>query len=50
MVYVIAGLLIIAIILGMVQSKKLKNRKNTDDLGCGSGCASCPHSRECGKK
>ncbi len=45
MVYVVAVLIIIAIVAGAIHSKKAKSA----DTGCSSGCSSCPYHSECGK-
>ena len=47
MAYVIACLIILAILLGWVHSRKVKNTNNSS--GCIGGCAGCPNHNGCGE-
>ena len=49
MVYVVIALIVIAIILGYMHSRKLKSDEKANETVCGNGCSSCPHSAECSK-
>ena len=49
MLYVIAALLILAVIFGFIQTKKIKSQKNKEISGCGGGCSGCAHHEFCGQ-